>query len=67
MITTMEFEAMKGSVLLFSFFFFNIGGICRVVELWVGLFVFVFHTISLCLSVILALFCYCVSNCDLFE
>lgn len=63
MITTMEFEAMKGSVLLFFLYV----GICRVVELWVGLFVFVFHTISLCLLVILALFYYCVSNCDLFE
>lgn len=54
MITTMEFEAMKGSVLLF--FPLNVG-ICRVVELRVGLFVFVFHTISLCHFSVVLLLC----------
>lgn len=61
MITTMEFEAMKGSVLLFfPSMSVSVGwSSCGWVYLYLSFIQFLF--------VILALFCYCVSNCDLFE
>lgn len=52
MITTMEFEAMKGSVLLFSFFFFSISVVsvgwssCGWVYLYLSFIQFLFACLS---------------------